>query len=232
MTTEEQRISDDAHEYIRKHTEEVIQRFTKDAQSVARPVSLFLAGSPGAGKTEVSRSLIKRFKTMPVRIDADEIRAMCPGYIGKDAHLFQKAATKGVHILYDYALNKKLHLILDGTFAYGDSAQNIKRSIDKHRIIELWFVYQDPKKAWEVTIAREALERRHVSKEIFIKAFLKSQENAKNAKKLFGSAVVLNLLVKNTDHTDGILKLNIQAEELDAHIGASYSEENLIALLS
>ncbi|MEK7068467.1 MAG: zeta toxin family protein, partial [Patescibacteria group bacterium] len=71
---------------------------------------------------------IKRFKEKPVRIDADEIRAQCPGYNGGNSSLFQKCADKGVNILYDFCLKNNFNIILDATFAYGDAMQNIERS--------------------------------------------------------------------------------------------------------
>lgn len=220
-----------ALDYIKSHQQLLIDTFAKGAEVVSQPVSLFMAGSPGAGKTEVSQALMGQFTTVPIRIDADEIRTLCPGYIGANAHLFQKAATKGVHILYDYALHNTHHLILDGTFAYGNALQNIKRSIDKGRTTELWFIYQEPLKAWEFTQAREAIQCRHVSKGVFVSAFLKAQENAKTAKSTFGDKLVLNLLVKNVDNTDGALYLNIQAAELDHYIGTTYTQDTLDQLL-
>lgn len=231
MTPEEQEISDAAFQHIKTHEKEIIEKFAGQSIPVATPVSLFMAGSPGAGKTEVSKGLMRQFETVPVRIDADEIRAMCPAYTGARAHLFQRAATKGVHILYDYALHKRLHLILDGTFAYSDSIKNIQRSLDCGRKAELWFVYQDPLKAWQFTQAREALETRHVSKDFFIKTFLAAKENTKQAKMHFGTSLTLNLLIKNIDNTDGRMQLNIQQDQLDPYIGQSYTSEELDQIL-
>ena len=231
MTEEEQEVSDEAFRYVKSHSDEIIQKFAGQSVSVSTPVSLFMAGSPGAGKTEVSKGLMRQFETVPVRIDADEIRALCPGYTGANAHLFQKAATKGVHILYDHALHKKLHAILDGTFAYGDSIKNIQRSLDERRKAELWFVYQDPIKAWEFTKAREAMEARRILKDVFIKTFLLAKENTKLAKTHFAASLTLNLLVKNTDNTDGRLQLNIQADQLDPYIGRAYTAEELDRIL-
>ena len=231
MNLDEQKISDNAFQYVKSHSDEIIRKFAGQSVLVATPVSLFMAGSPGAGKTEVSKGLMRQFDTVPVLIDADEIRALCLGYTGANAHLFQKAATKGVHILYDYALHEKLHLILDGTFAYSDSIKNIQRSLDYARKAELWFVYQDPIRAWEFTKAREALEARHVSKDVFIRTFLMAKENTKQAKMHFRTSLTLNLLIKNMDNTDGRMQLNIQHDQLDPYIGHSYTAEDLDGIL-
>jgi hypothetical protein len=146
LTEEERALENSAFEFIKVNKQELIKKFADPLkyQPVNSPVSLFMAGSPGAGKTEISKSLIGKFIDIPIRIDADEIRQMCPLYTGSNAHIFQKAANKGVNILFDHAIHKKLNLILDGTFAYAYAEENIKRSINKGRVVELWFVYQDP----------------------------------------------------------------------------------------
>ncbi len=227
-----EKIKKDAFEFIKNNKQELINYYTSVCLTVDKPVTLFMAGSPGAGKTEVSKILSKKFLTKVMRIDADEIRTWCPGYKGNNAHLFQKSATKGVHILFDYALSKKkCHVILDGTFAYADALENIQRSLNKNRKVELWFVYQEPKKAWEFTVAREAEETRHVDKEIFIDSFFTSRENTKEAKKKFGKQLVLNLLIKNLDNTNGELYLNINADELDYRIKSTYTKEELRKIL-
>jgi predicted ABC-type ATPase len=228
-----QRLEQEAHDYIAHHKDELIKRFADPEifKKVEHSVSLFMAGSPGAGKTEVSRSLVKRFEVRPIRIDADDIRVMCPGYSGDKSHIFQKAATKGVNMLLDHALHHSIHAIIDGTFAYGDALKNIERSIKRKRIVELWFIYQDPIKAWEFTKVREAVECRHVDKDIFIRSFFRAKDNTVAAKKAFGGTIELNLLVKNIDNTDGSLYLNIQAEELDRYIGKVYTEADLKTLL-
>ncbi len=162
-----------------------------------------------------------------MRIDADEIRAFCPGYSGTNAHVFQDAANKGVNILYDHALENSINCILDGTFAYADVVQNIERSLKRARRVEIWFVYQDPKTAWAFTKAREVVESRRVAKNVFIRALFKSRDNAKMVKEKFGSSVELNILLKNYSTGQEELWLNRQAQDLDHLANGSYSAEEL-----
>lgn len=232
MNEEGLEISENAFRFVKEHKSELIKLYANECAEVEKPITLFMAGSPGAGKTEVSKSLANKFSTKIMRIDADEIRSWCPNYTGYNAHLFQRAATKGVHILFDYAIHKRnCHLILDGTFAYEDALNNVQRSLNKKRKVELWFIYQDPKIAWEFTIAREAEEIRRINKYVFIKAFFDSRENTKNAKVRFANNLTLNLLIKNIDNTNGKLYLNIQANELDSYLKGTYTEETLIDIL-
>lgn len=184
MNDDELKQSGDAYRWLKKNEKSIIQEFINTEQFVSdsQPITLFMVGTPGVGKTEVSKQLIKRFTQKPVRIDADEIRVKCPGYRGANAHIFQKAATKGVHMLYDYALKKHVNVILDGTFAYANALENIKRSLDYNRKVEIYFVYQDPIQAWDFTKKREEIEQRRVDKATFINSYFKSRENVNLAK--------------------------------------------------
>lgn len=233
MTEDESQIESEAFEFIKVHKKELFEQFcpVDICYPVTNPISLFMAGSPGAGKTEVSKGLIKRFKDVPIRIDADEIRSMCPGYTGTNAHLFQKAANKGVNTLYDHALHQNINCIMDGTFAYGGAAENIERSLKYKRRVEIWFVYQDPVRAWEFTKAREAREARRISKDIFIKAFFDSRNNAQTIKEHFGAQIELNILTKDYEMGDEDLHLNVPASELDHLIDDRYSKDDLERIL-
>lgn len=190
------------------------------------PMTLFMAGSPGAGKTEISTNLIKEFGQKPVRIDADEIRARCPGYNGKNSSLFQECATKGVNVLFDHCLDSKYSVIMDATFAYEKATMNIERSLAKGRVVIIWFVYQDPLQAWKITKAREAQEGRHVPIEVFINAYFKSQSNVNAAKEKFGNQIRINFLLKNFEGR-GLEKLEVNIDRVDSYIPTRYTEDTL-----
>jgi predicted ABC-type ATPase len=194
-----------------------------------RPITLFMAGSPGAGKTEVSKGFIKRFTQKPVRIDADEIRSLCPGYNGSNSSLFQKCADKGINILYDFCLEKNYSIILDGTFAYCDAIHNIERSLKRKRTVEVWFIYQDPIQAWKITKAREVIEGRNVPLDVFVSSYFKSQKNVNEAKEKFGDKISLNFILKNFE--GGFEKLKVNIDKIDSYIPKSYTEETLRSAL-
>ena len=231
ISDEELKLSKAAYQQIKKQRKKLIERFANSEEYIAdtQPMSFFMAGSPGAGKTEISTRLSVHFTQKPIRIDADEIRTFCEGYTGENSHIFQKAASKGVHILYDYALKKNINVILDGTFAYHGALKNIKRSLDHGRKVEIYFVYQDPLKAWEFTKKREVIEHRKISKEIFIDSFIKAQENTNEAKKHFGSSIELNLIVNNFEKNLERLELNISS--IDSFIKKIYTKNELNKLI-
>jgi predicted ABC-type ATPase len=189
MTEEEIKLAEDAVAFVKNEKDKLIEKFANpsDCQPAESPISLFMAGSPGAGKTEVSKRLIARFTSQkPIRIDADEIREMLPGYNGTNSHIFQRACSKGVDKLYDYAIEHKINVIMDSTFSSRETLRAIERSIKHGRKIEIYYLYQDPKLAWKFTKARETKEGRRISKEVFAKAFVGARENVNTIKKQFG----------------------------------------------
>ena len=194
-----------------------------------------MAGSPGAGKTEFSTRFIENFeeafKERIVRIDADEVRAIVPGFNGTNAHVIQRAAALGVEKIHDFSLQKKFHLILDATFADLEKAKmNINRSLRSKRIVQIFYLYQRPEIAWDFTKKREAIEHRNIPKEIFIRAFCAARNNVNSIKQEYGDKITLNLVIKNISH--GLEKLELNIDSVDPYLNQSYTEADLRELLS
>ena len=143
----------------------------------------------------------------------------------------QRAAALGVEKLYDHALQHKQDLILDGTMGdYAKARSNISRSIDHSRIVQIYYIYQDPIVAWEFTKKREAIERRGIPKQFFISSFFQSKENVNKLKQEFGSHIQVHLIVKNFENDTEQFKLNI--EHIDSHLKIGYTEATLNELLT
>lgn len=231
MNDEEKKIEDEAFAWIKKHKKDLFSKFADLSVYHTDNVSttVFMAGCPGAGKTEISRRLVEVFKQKPVIIDADEIRKVIPGYIGKNAYLFQKAANKGVNFLYDYVLGKNLNVVMDGTFAYGDVRTNIERSLKHNRNVEIYFIYQDPLISWKFTKERELKEKRNVPKSVFINAYCKSIENVHMAKEFFGAKIILNIVIK--DFTRGLQSLELNIASLESFLPKVYTKKELESMI-
>ena len=86
------------------------------------------------------------------------------------------------------------HLITDANFDV--SCKNIERSLNKRRHTHIFYVYQEPKIAWEFTKAREAMEGRRVPMETFVDAFFKAKENVERIMEEFGKNIKLFLVEK------------------------------------
>ncbi|MDO8430498.1 MAG: zeta toxin family protein, partial [Candidatus Taylorbacteria bacterium] len=96
---DDETIKRQAEEFARANRKQIAQVRTDKTKypSDNAPISIFMAGSPGAGKTEYSKNLIdllemdKNHKV--IRIDADELRHQLPGYTGNNSYLFQTAVS-------------------------------------------------------------------------------------------------------------------------------------------
>ncbi|MFH0856850.1 MAG: zeta toxin family protein [bacterium] len=238
-------LSEEAIKYIKEHKKDLINRFANPEiyKPVKYPDTIFMAGSPGAGKTEFSKKYIKlaensinrageinyeNTRYALVRIDADEIRNILPGYDGKNSDAFQGAASLGVNKLYDYVLKNKINALIDGTFAQLKYAEeNIKRALDKNRDIVIFYVYQDPLIAWDFTKKREELEGRRVPVDAFVKDFFEAKNNVDKLKLIFKDTIELNLIKKNYENRVEKIWFDVNAP-VDTYIKVDYNPKNLV----
>jgi predicted ABC-type ATPase len=200
------------------------------------PISVFMAGSPGAGKTEFSKSLIGDIEEARqcnvVRIDADEIRSRMPGYVGGNAHLFQGATSLVVEKVHDFVLHQNQTFILDGTLSnYEKAMSNISRSLERRRKIFIFYIYQKPEIAWKFTEAREATEGRNIPKAAFIDQFVDARDAVGRIRNKLGEELVLFLIKKNFEK-DTVEYIEIPpGESVDHHFDHLYTKNELKNLL-
>lgn len=228
MTEEETRIEAEALEFARKNKKAIAQRLTDSEifPAEADPVSVFMAGSPGAGKTESSIELLAEFDSPVIRIDADSLRGEFPGYQGANAWLFQSAASVLVDRIHDLALEQNQSFLLDGTLSnYERARRNIERSLKRNRKVQILYVYQEPLLAWEFVQAREAAEGRRIPPEKFVEQYFKAREVVNRLKRELGRDVSVDLLLKNTDNSNHSFHAGV--DQIDFHIPERYSREQV-----
>lgn len=229
-------MKEEARQYIKDHRKELIERFASldKFPPSEEPFTLFMAGSPGAGKTEFSKSLLKILSKgsdvfesiIIVRIDADEIKEFIPYYNGENSDVVQSAAILGVEKIYDFSIKKKQNILVDGTFAsYDVSRKNIITSLKKGRMVGIFYVYQDPVRAWELTVARGNKEGRYIPKDFFVNSLFNAKNNVNRIKEEFGEKVIVNLIEKNYDGFIDKPRFNIG--NIDNHLKIKYTRESL-----
>lgn len=197
-------------------------------------VSVFMAGSPGAGKTETARTMIRSFKSdygvNLVHIENDELRKEFEDYNGINSPLFQKAATLLVEAIHDRALKRDVSFILDSTLASFDKAKdNIQRSLKRGRYVLIIFVYQEPEQAWCLVKAREVVEGRRVPEEVFVNQFIESQSVVSRLKRMFGDQIDIIFIEKNIDGNNERPHFNVT--DIDALLRKKYNRETLQAIV-
>lgn len=182
--------------YAKQNKKELTRAIIGGKEREDKKSAIFMAGSPGAGKTEAAQTLASLNSNLVV-IDADQFRAKFPGYTGNNSSEFQRGSALLVDASLDLVLKKGYSFILDGTLATPKAEQNIERALKKDYSILIYYVYQEPYIAWDFTKEREKIEGRYVPKERFINAFFQSRKNLLQLKDKYQEKVVINIIVKN-----------------------------------
>lgn len=153
---------DDLRKYVRKNKQRFIDYAFTGKNAIDPKIAIFMAGSPGSGKSESAKALAELTSDLAI-IDADIYREMMPGYNPGKASDFQSAANLAVDIVFDAAVKGEYSFILDATFASSKSIENVWRAMKhKYSAILLVYVYQDPAVAWNFTKIREMRHDRNV----------------------------------------------------------------------
>nr|WP_324259536.1 zeta toxin family protein [Cellvibrio fontiphilus] len=234
LTEQELVIEKAAIAFAKKHKSEITKRFTDRAVYLpeANPVSVFMAGSPGAGKTEASLELLNDLasEVKVLRIDPDELRSEFPDYSGANSYLFQKAVSILVDRIHDLALDQKQSFLLDGTLSnYDRAVKNIERSLKRNRLVQILYVYQDPFFAWDFVIAREAIEGRRILPEHFIEHYFSARVTANRLKQYFGRDIRMDLLLN--DINSGNRSYIADIDQIDNHVPEKYTATALMHAL-
>lgn len=233
MTDKE--IREMAVTFAKRNKNRIVRELTDKAKYIPdpAPVSIFMAGSPGAGKTEFSKALITllevRTGLRAIRIDNDEIRPLIPGYTGSNSYLFQGATTLIVEKMHDLVLHNGQSFIMDNTFTNFEKAtDNLKRSLKKSRPVLISYLYQKPEVAWRFTQAREAAEGRNIPKGAFIEQFLDARYTVAKIIDTFGDRIIVFLVKKDFEKNtlEGIYRIT-KSQEIDRYMPEEYTKEKL-----
>ena len=233
MTEDEKRIEQQAIKFAKKNRTAIANELTDRERFPPEdePVAVFMAGSPGAGKTETSREFLQEVEaTNVIRLDPDELRHYFEQYTGDNSFLFQRAVSFIVERTLDNAFKRKQSFLLDGTLSnYAIAEKNIIRAIDRGRDVLVLFVYQSPELAWKFVQSREKVEGRRINPEIFVEQFLDSQAVVRKLKQQFGGQIKIDLLLKDNEGGTRMYHANIQAVE--NHVKQKFTRETLTTLI-
>ncbi len=233
MSDEQTRLG--AIEYAKKNKKEIARRLVDMSLYPPEdlPVSVFMAGSPGAGKTESSKKLIEDKKGVDgkgiLRIDPDDIREEFRSlwYNGKNSNLFQYPTSIIADKMQDLALHQSQSYIFDGTLANLErSRENIKRSLHHSRIVLVLYVYQEPLQAWKFVKARERKDGRVIPPRAFVDEYFGARQNIAILKEEFKNQIQIDILIKNIDGSDYDYHENIPS--IDRYIKEKYNTDSLL----
>ena len=233
MTPAEQHIWDEAIAFARSNKKAIGRRLTNKEQypPEEEPVSVFMAGSPGAGKTEASIALVNLFAdTAILRIDPDELRNEFVAYTGGNSWLFQGGVSILVEKILDFAIEQRQSFLLDGTFSnLAVARRNVERSLKRGRFVQILYVYQNPVLAWGFVKAREEAEGRRIRPEHFVDQYFAARDVVNALKLEYGGDIHVDLLLKHIDNSGRLYKAGV--DKIDYHIPEQYTRADLTAML-
>lgn len=207
---------------------EFVKQFISNsgAKSTPNPAAIFMAGLPGAGKTEFSKALVKIVNQKVIRIDMDEIASEIKNYQPEKADLYRADASKLLNGIYDAVLEEHLEFIMDGTFGSKNAIKNIERAIRHNYKVKVIYIEQDPKLAWRFTLAREKVEHRAIDIDGFIMAYFNIRDNLVKTNSLVEKydKITIDLIVKDENNRIGSWMPNISIDKLPKN---SYNKETL-----
>jgi len=216
------------------------------------PVTVLTAGCTGAGKTEFSRALLQKEETLfnsrhklvqksfprYVIADADDFYSDLKAKYQFENDLRQElgfVCIKLVEKLIDDAMKKGKNLLIDSSFSSQHSLKNIKRSLDHHRPVTIYFIYENPRRAWYYTQAREKHEGRHVDVNFFAKSYVGSIEMIRQTIKEFGKNVQIQLLRKEETAPEGqynFVLIDEDLTDLDKYIEKEYNIDDIVNMIN
>ena len=221
----------DYTEWANKNKKQIAREFVRkiNHQAADEPSGIFMAGLPGAGKTEFTVELIKSFDPEPLRIDMDEIAQLIEGYKPEIADKFRGGASIVMSRIYDEVVKKKIDFVFDGTFSSAGADRNLSRALEHGYRVKVYYIHQLPEIAWRFTKDRELVEHRAIDKEGFIATYFKLQENLKQLCKDHKD-VTISLIVKDATNRVGMRKENINGD-LFAELPEFLTEDKLRAAI-
>jgi len=190
LSEEELGVKNRALAYAKKNRTSICRKLTDKEIYLAEeyPVSVFMSGSPGAGKTEFSTDVVNQLETNGtkiLRLDPDELRVQFEEYDGSNSYLFQRAVSLLIERSLDYIYKNKQSFLLDGTLA-------------SYNVLVL-FVFQRPELAWQFVEAREKVEGRKIKPERFVAQYFGAQKVIQNLKENFGKSIRVDVVLKDND---------------------------------
>ena len=218
-------------EWVKTHKKDFVDGIISESGVVADgvPSAIFMAGLPGSGKTEFTKNLIDASALKVIRLDMDEIATKIEGYRPEIADEYREAASELLNRLFDVVIKKKLDFIMDGTFSSNYALQNIERTLRRGYNIKIIYIIQDPRVAWQFTLAREKVEHRAIDKNGFMNSYFST---IKNIKEVMGKhkdydKIVLDVVAKDGNNNVGDRIKNVRVDDIDNLIKIYYNKKTL-----
>ncbi len=132
-------------------------------------LAYFMAGIPGAGKTELAKGLQGSPLGDFTVIEHDKLVEYIDNYKPENYYNFRTAGSTLVTKLFEHCLKNGCSFIFDGTLSHDNGFKNIQKALKHGFSVIVLYVHQDVASAWKLTQDRELVKKRSIEKIGFIK---------------------------------------------------------------
>ncbi|MFZ1811963.1 MAG: zeta toxin family protein [Candidatus Saccharimonadales bacterium] len=154
----------------------VLEKCLKKFHPTASKIAIFMAGIPGAGKTEfVQNTLMEMSDFIPIEHDA--LVEFIDFYQPENYYKYRSAGSVLVSKLFDECIKHGYDFIFDGTLSHEQSIRNIRKTIHEGYRVNIIYIVQDKAAAWQLTQAREQLKKRAIERKSFLATCHKINKN-------------------------------------------------------
>ncbi len=153
----------------KKNQQAVIDACMKKYEPTRARIAIFMAGIPGAGKTEFVRGLQNSSMKNTVIIEHDQLVEYIDTYTPERYYDFRKAGSNLVGALFTHCLKNELPFVFDGTLSHDRASHNIKKTLQHGYSVIVIYIHQDIKSAWKLTQDRELVKKRSIERKGFLR---------------------------------------------------------------
>lgn len=158
----------------------VLAQFFEDFPHTKVKIAFFMAGIPGAGKTEFAEWAIRENSPALVPIEHDKLVEYIDGYAPENYYSYRKAGSTLVTDIFNACLKNGYAFIFDGTLSHTNGIRNVRKALKAGYTVYIVYILQDAQVAWELTKARELVKKRSIEKQGFLETCTKINKSLQN----------------------------------------------------
>lgn len=170
---------DQAKQWVKdkSNQQKFLTTFFQQYQPSKHKVAFFMAGIPGAGKTEFAQNAIREASPELIPIEHDQLVEFIHAYKAEEYYQYRKAGSTLVTLLFEECLKQGYAFIFDGTLSHENGIRNINECLKNGYDVIVVYVVQAPELAWGLTQARELVKKRSIERGGFVETCNKINGN-------------------------------------------------------
>lgn len=181
----------------RENRSTILSKFFDDFPHTDSKIAFFMAGIPGAGKTEFVEQVIRDSLPLLVPIEHDKLVEYIDGYQPENYYNYRKAGSTLVTEVFNTCLKNGYGFIFDGTLSHENGIRNVQKALKAGYTVYIIYIVQSTQVAWELTQARELVKKRAIEKQGFLATCTKINKSLRDIFRTFKDQSNFNFWIIN-----------------------------------